>query len=429
VTAVRTALRSALALAAIAAGFTGPAWPAGAGASGPATDASGPAAGPPLIGYVLAAQTSKLDRLDTATGRMLRPITLSTAPDAMAIAPGGRTGYVLTSRSAVWAVNLVTGRAARVQGVGPYPYQVAFSVDGATAYVLTRRALVAVDVATRHVVRRLPLVWHPDGQVLQVAPGGHALFLLDIQTGDVTEVSTVTNAKLRTFAIGFCATAGVFSPGGRWLYLPTVSGVVAVNAASGAVSAPVPVGNCGLGSLLLAPGGKAIYAPGTGARNQTTVTKIDVAGGRLTPAWSATVDPKGGAVSMACAPGGSTLYAGTPLRKSVLPVSTATGAVGPPIADHIANRQLVLGGTGRYLLAAGGQAAVAVISTGTKRLVRTIRVRDRIDGFASLQAAPGGRPVFAVVSAGWLVPISATDGRSGRLVPADGQPARIIFGP
>jgi len=71
---------------------------------------------------------------------------------------------------------------------------------------------------------------------------------------------------------------------------------------------------------------------------------------------------------------------------------------------------------------------VAVISTATKRLVRTIHLRDRLGSFVFLQAAPGGRQVFAVVNAGWLVPISAADGRAGRRIPADGQPARIVFG-
>jgi DNA-binding beta-propeller fold protein YncE len=233
---------------------------------------------------------------------------------------------VLTTRSAVWAVSLVTGKAVRVRAVGPYPYQVAFSAGGRTAYVLTRRALVAINVATKKVLKRIPQTYTPDGQILQVAPRGHALFLLNIGTGVVTEVSTATNTVLRKLRIGFCYAAGVFSADGRWLYLPTSSGVVAVNTASGAVSAPVRVANCGRESLLLAPSGKAIYAPGTGARNQTTVTRIDVSAGQLTPAWASTVDPAGGAVTMARAPDGSTLYVSTPLRKSVLPVSSPRGA-------------------------------------------------------------------------------------------------------
>jgi DNA-binding beta-propeller fold protein YncE len=158
------------------------------------------------------------------------------------------------------------------------------------------------------------------------------------------------------------------------------------------------------------------------------VTRIDVAGGQLTPAWVTTVDPAGGAARLAYAPDGSRLYVSTPLRKSVLPVSTATGAAGLPIADHLTNWELVIGGSGRYLFATSGGAAVAVISTAAGRLARTIRVPDRLGGFVSLQAAPGGRQVFAVVSADWLVPISAADGRPGRRIPADGQPARIVFG-
>jgi len=41
------------------------------------------------VGHVLEGSTSKPDRLDLATNKMLRPITLSRAPAATAIAAGG----------------------------------------------------------------------------------------------------------------------------------------------------------------------------------------------------------------------------------------------------------------------------------------------------------------------------------------------------
>jgi len=419
---VRAVRRSALALGALAAGLA---------MGGTAVAATGPDAHgrPPVIGYVLAGSTNRLDRLAPATDRMLAPVRLSWAPDAMAIAPGGQTAFVLTSRSAVWAVNLATGKAGRVTGVGAYPYAVAFSADGATAYVLTRHALVAVDAVTRKVLAQIPQTWMPDGQILQVDPRGHALFLLNIATGVITEVSTVTNTVLRQLPIGFCDEPGVFSPGGRWLYVPTTSGVRAVSISSGAVSAPVPVGECGMGALMLAPGGRALYAPGTGKRNGTAVTRIDVAGGRLTPAWKTLVNVAGGAAALALAPDGSTLYVTTPLRTSILPVSAATGAAGPSIADHLTgNWQMVIGGPGRYLFVSNLRA-VAVISIATRRLVRTIDVTGRSGraASASLAAGPGGQ-VFAIVDAGWIVPISGADGRAGPRIPADGQPDRIVFG-
>ena len=414
--------RYAFVLAAAVAGLAAGVSPAGASVPGPHVQQ-------PLIGYVLGGGTNKLDRLDPATDRMLAPIAISRGPDDMAIAPGGQTAYVLTSHSAAWAVNLVTGEATRVTGVGPYPYAVAFSADGATAYVLNRRALVAVDVATGTILARIPQAFTPDGQLLEVAPRGHALFLLNIGTSVVTEVSTVTNTVLRTLPIRFCYGPAVFSPDGRWLYVPTRSGVRAVNTSSGAVSAPVRVGHCGMGSLLLAPGGKALYAPGTGRRNATAVTRIDVTGGQLTRAWETTVDPTGGAATLAYAPDGSTLYVTTPLRNSVLPVSTATGAAGPAIADNLSgNWELSIGGSGRYLFVSNLRT-VAVISTAERRLVRTIDVAGHPSHttFASLAAAPGGRQVFAIVSAGWIVPISTATGRAGSRILTGSRPDRIVF--
>src|SRR5262249_924419 len=80
---MRAVRQRGFAVAAIAAGVAITVWPA-YGAGGVSS------ARPPLTGYVLAGQTNKLDRLNPATDRMLRPVTLSRAPDAMAIAPGGR---------------------------------------------------------------------------------------------------------------------------------------------------------------------------------------------------------------------------------------------------------------------------------------------------------------------------------------------------
>jgi len=417
---MRSVTQSAAVFVAIAAGLAVTGWPAAAAGGGPAVRR-------PLIGYVLAGGTSKLGRLDTATDRMLRPVTLSTAPDAMAIAPGDRAAYVLTGRSAGWAVNLATGRAVRVLGVGPGPYQVAFSADGATAYVLTRRALVAVDVATRRILARIPQAFELDGQILQVAPSGHALFLDNIATEVVTEVNTATNTVVGKLRIHFCYEAGVFSPDGRWLYLPTFSGLVAVNTVTGAARPPVSPGHCGVGPLLLAPGGKALYAPGSGARGATVVTRFDVAAGRLTPAWTTSVDPGGGGAAMAYDPAGSTLYVSTPLLRSVVPVSTATGAAGPSITDHLPGWNLVVGRSGRYLFATDDQT-VAVINIAASLLVRTLHLGSRLNRFVFLVAGPGRRQVFAVANAGWLVPISAADGRAGLRIQTPGQPQTIIFG-
>jgi DNA-binding beta-propeller fold protein YncE len=383
--------------------------------------------GPPLTGYLTAGMTYKLDRFDPATDRMLRPITVGRAPSEMAIAPGGRMAYVATSYSTVWAVNLTAGTARKVTGVGPYPYGVAFSADGRTAYVVTRRALVAIDAATRRVVKRLPLS-SPNGEELQTAPHGHLLFMVRVGYEGVTEVSTVTNSIVGKLSVDACG-LGVFSPGGQRLYLEGAAGVVAVNTITGAAGPPVPTGGCST-DLLLAPGGKVLYVPGWNSHSRTTMTRIDVTSSGLSAAWTTVVDPKGGRISMALSKDGSTLYVAFWVHKFITPISTATGSAGTPIPDQVDAAQLTTGGSGRYLVAERyNPSTIAVIDTATRKLVRIVRFGN---GSIRLAAVPGGSQVVAVVTVwpsgkGWLVPVSMTTGKVGSRIACDGQPDGIYF--
>ncbi len=399
-----------------------------AGCALPASAASANrSSGPSVTGYLTAGLTDKLDRFDPATDRMLPPITVGRAPSEMAIAPGGRTAYVATSYSTVWAVSLTAGTARKVTGVGPYPSGVAFSADGRTAYVVTRRALVAIDAATRKVIKRLP-VSSPNGDWLLTAPHGHMLFMVAFGSGTVTEVSTVTNSIVGQLSVGACG-SGVFSPGGQRLFLQGAAGVVAVNTITGAVSPPVPTGGCS-NDLLLAPDGKMLYAPGQNSHGRTTVTRIDVTSSGLSPAWTTVVDPEGGGISMALSKDGSTLYVAPRLHSSITPLSTSTGSAGTPIPVHIKASQLTIAGSGRYLIATPGDpATVAVIDTATQSLVWIVRFGT---GFMRLAAVPGGSQVVAVVTAapsgkGWLVPVSMTTGKVGSRIACDGQPDGIYF--
>lgn len=388
---------------------------------------TGPAR-PEVIGYVTESGTSKLDRLDPVTDRLMPPITVGRAPTTMAVAPGGKIAYVVSTDSTVWAVSLLTGKARAVTGIGPNPRQVAFSADGRTAYVATDSDLVAVDVASGHVITTLAVTNFPLGPVLAVAPHGHALFMIDPNTS-VTQVNTATNTVTGQLPIAACG-AGAFSPDGHYLYLPVTRGVVAVNTVTGTAGSPVPGGGCASG-LLLTNNGRTLYSTGLRARGRTTVTKFAVSAASLSPLWSTVVDQQADGVVMALNSGGSTLFVGRVSHESITPVNTATGKAGRVIADGLDNRQLTLGPSGRFLLAANTfRPGVAVISTATMRLVRTVRTGGfRVGG---LVASPDRSQVFALVipagnAHGWLVPISAASGTAGRRILLDGRPTGLVF--
>jgi len=391
-----------------------------------------PSTRPMVIGYITALMTNKLDRFNPATDRMLRPITVGRAPWTMAIAPGGRLAYTIGTYSNVWAVNLAAGTARKVTGVGPYPYGAAFSAGGTTAYVITRRALVAIDAATRQVIKRLPLTGNStEINRLQAAPRGHLVFLINVANGVVTEVSTATNSVVGKITVGLCTTTAIFSPDGRRMYLSTDTGLVAVNAVTGAIEQTVPVGyDCSFGALQ-APGGGTLYAPGSDSLDRTTVTRIDVSATGLSTKWTTRAGTEGGGPPMVLSPDGSTLFVRTDFHASLTPINTTTGKAGAPIADRINVTHLVRGRSGRYLFASpDSPATVAVIDTVTRRLVRIFRFGDS-RYFIRLVVAPGGRQVFAIVSfgptRGWLVPISAVTGRAGRRIFCNGQPVGMQF--
>ena len=136
--------------------------------------------------------------------------------------------------------------------------------------------------------------------------------------------------------------------------------------------------------------------------------------------------------SILLAPGGATLYVGSTLHRYVTPVRPASGKAGPEIYASLGADQLVVGRSGRYLFAARfafRATAVAVIDTGARRLVRVIHAGGT--SLAGLVSSPDGSRVYAIVDtlrsrAGWLLPISASDGRPGSRVGVTGQPAGII---
>jgi YVTN family beta-propeller protein len=124
----------------------------------------------PLLGYIPATATHKLDRFDPASGRLLRPITLPRRPLDMAIAPDGRIAYVASGPDirrpigTVSAIDLATRRVRAVINIGGYPLAVAVAPDGSFAYVALLRSVVVIDTSSLKVVKRDP---HPR------AGGGH----------------------------------------------------------------------------------------------------------------------------------------------------------------------------------------------------------------------------------------------------------------
>ena len=95
----------------------------------------------------------------TATNRAGRPIPVGRDPRAIAMAPDGRTAYVLNWLGAtVTPIATLTNRPGRPIRVGPFPVAAAFRPGARTLYAASFGAdsVTPIDTATGRPGRPLP---------------------------------------------------------------------------------------------------------------------------------------------------------------------------------------------------------------------------------------------------------------------------------
>jgi hypothetical protein len=143
------------------------------------------------MGYVFASRNEPfvVVPIDVAADRSLTPITLprqdygpNTDMCSMAVAPNGRTAYVLIGRYVV-PIDLLTGRALKpieLRGLFPFFPQLGISPDGRMAYALGLRGVTPIDLATNKALPTIGfgrnfspycLAFSPNGRTALVAIG------------------------------------------------------------------------------------------------------------------------------------------------------------------------------------------------------------------------------------------------------------------
>jgi hypothetical protein len=147
--------------------------------------------------------------IDVSTDRPLRAIKLphqdygpNTDICSMAVAPNGRTAYVLLGRYVV-PIDLVTGRALepiKLRGLFPFFPQLGIDPDGKTAYALGLRGVTPIDLVTRKALPTISfagnftpycLAFNPTGTTALVGIGGPGnsgkLVLIHAATGEIVK--------------------------------------------------------------------------------------------------------------------------------------------------------------------------------------------------------------------------------------------------
>jgi YVTN family beta-propeller protein len=150
--------------------------------------------------------------IDLAAGRLGKPVKLSGEPEAIAIAPDGKTAYVVMY-SSVTPVNLATGRAGKPIKVGGKtpsaaffgePMAIAISPDGTTAYVAdgASSTVTPIALATNTPGKPIGLSGKPGADAIAISPDGTTAYVANQPSSTVTPIDLATAAAEKPIKVG-----------------------------------------------------------------------------------------------------------------------------------------------------------------------------------------------------------------------------------
>ncbi len=306
---------------------------------------------------------SELSFINTATGAMTGPVTLSGAVSGVSIAPDGSAAYV-TAYNPLDVLYVVSVQDLKVVAEPPLGDVLAtvVSPNGEELYPLLA-AGSAVEVLQQGSVTPSKLL-RAAGGGFALSPDGQTLYSTGPQSG-LWATSTTTGQVVKTMLPKSFVYGVVVSPDGKTLYaLVSGTSVVVVNASTGEgeKSIPLPV-NSQPEDLYVAP---ALTPAGD---------RLYVLGGAITPDNTVVIDTRNlailatlagaGGYSLAINPSGDAVYIGQYLAIDV--IQTATNKVIGTISAAPAVNSIAFSPDGTRAYAWGGYAAqgINVIDTAT----------------------------------------------------------------
>ena len=378
-----------------------------------------------------------LTPIDLATGTAAPSISLGELPDALAVAPGAKTVYVVEvgsdgdgspGRVVPLATNNYTlGKAI---AVGTDPQAIAIAPDGRMAYVLngydaaTTPATLPVTITPIDLVPRTALRPVPVGTLplsMTMSPNGKLIYVVDSSVSHQGEPSGITPFNTSTGKAGpeirlpqaayppFPVSGLVFAPDSATAYAITPSGVVPVNTATGRPGKLIGLRTSMPVALAVSPDGSTLAEVGTPVTaleqgspyaNNVTLALLSTATGGVRKV--ATLGDEPGAVSwqVAMAPDGSTAYVLTIAQSPSLSslVSSQSTLVPVDVATGKAGKALDVGQSAQALAIGPGGTTVYVLAIGAYR-----------------SRSPHYGP-------GHVLPVAAASGLPGRAVPVGELP-------
>jgi DNA-binding beta-propeller fold protein YncE len=424
---MRTALQRAAHLAVVAGGLISFGGLAGVA---PAV-ASAPASSPSTI-FVVNAGSDDLTPVNVSTGVAGPAVKLGELPDALAVAPGGKTVYIVEvgsdeqgSPGRVVPIATAGHALGKPIAVGANPQGIAITPDGRTAYVLNGTDAATMPESTPVTVTPIDLVTQKALAPVKVgtlplsmtmSPNGKLLYVVDSSTSQaeqgeptaVTPVSTTTGkagpqVKLPQGTAPLSVSGLAFTPNSATAYAVAPTGIVPIDTATGAPGKTIGLSTATPVAIAVSPDGSTIAEVGIPitAREKSSPYGDNVTLALLSTATGAvrkvtTLGGEPGAVSwkVLFAPNGSTAYvlvtaqdpspnSLVPSECTVIPVNLATGKPAKPIdvGDGAETMLISPDGATLYVLVVGpyhsrsphlGPGSLVPIATATAKLGRPV---------------------------------------------------------
>jgi DNA-binding beta-propeller fold protein YncE len=141
------------------------------------------------VAYVAFGDQASVGVVDVATNRLTRKLPLVTTQGEfaegyvtdLAVAPDGRTVYVVASHGGLWALDAATLEFTIVPGVSNLTGALAFSPDGTTLYAAGVGAIRVVDVASNSLTRTVSI--DQPFERMTVSPTSGMVYLLGATSG------------------------------------------------------------------------------------------------------------------------------------------------------------------------------------------------------------------------------------------------------
>jgi YVTN family beta-propeller protein len=305
--------------------------------------------------------------IDTATNAIIKKIPVSLNAIDVALTPDGKTAYIALNsprpggHGAVVPVSTGTykvGKLIKVRNILPATMQI--TPNGKTLYVgdSDSGTVTPINTATNTAGTPIKTGPAPFAVAMAATPDSRTVYVVNEDPGTVTPINTATNTAGKNIKVGVTPGAIVVTPDGKTAYVlnlaqgdPGKGTVTPIDTATNTTGKPIK----GAGTfpdafnlMVITPNGKTLYAVGL-----TAVTPISTATNtagkpiRVAP-------PHGSNFAVVIAPDGRTVYVAGQIgprfsKGYVVPVSTATGAVGKAIVFRGSPYRMALTPDGKTL--------------------------------------------------------------------------------